>query len=173
MWLELEVLFRLMVSAFLSSLIGFERQATGKRAGLRTHMLVAVGSTLFVSFAELYIDASTVKHMAPSGLPEGLRIEIQPITLVQAIATGIGFLGAGTIFVAGHQRRVHGLTTAASIWATAAMGVTIGIGRYVLAVGTTFLILFILHIMIRLEASHNADETAMTGVDVPPSAGGD
>jgi putative Mg2+ transporter-C (MgtC) family protein len=70
---------------------------------------------------------------------------------VQAIATGIGFLGAGTIFLGGHQQRVHGLTTAASIWVIAAIGIAVGCDRYVLATGASLLTLVILHLLIGLE----------------------
>jgi putative Mg2+ transporter-C (MgtC) family protein len=149
MELELWILLRLVIAALLSGLIGYERELTGKDAGLRTHMLVAVGATLFVSFTDLFVIAS--QPLAPVGSPGNFRIQIEPLATVEAIVTGISFLGAGTIFVSGKGNRVRGLTTAASIWVTAAVGIAVGLERYVLAAGSTLLILVILHIVGRME----------------------
>src|SRR5262249_51244246 len=131
MELELWILLRLLIAATLSGLIGYERESSGKRAGLRTHMLVAVGAALFVSFNELFTIASL--PLAPAGRPGNLRVQIDPLATVEAIVTGISFLGAGTIFVSGRRGHVRGLTTAASIWVTAAVGIAVGLDRYVLA----------------------------------------
>ena len=149
MELELWILLRLLIAAALSGLIGYERQSTGKQAGLRTHMLVAVGAALFVSFTQLFILDSI--PLAPPGPPGNLRVQIEPLATVQAIVTGISFLGAGTIFVSGRDERVKGLTTAASIWVTAAVGIAVGLDRYILAAGSTILILVILHVVSRFE----------------------
>lgn len=149
MALELWILLRLVISMILSGLIGYEREYTGKDAGLRTHMLVAIGATLFVSFTDLFAIESL--PLAPPGPPGSFRVQIEPLATVEAIVTGISFLGAGTIFVAGRQGRVKGLTTAASIWTTAAVGIAVGLERYVLAVGSTLLILVILRVLNRFE----------------------
>ena len=149
MELELLILLRLVIAAVLSGAIGYERERTGKDAGLRTHMLVAVGATLFVSFTDLFVIAS--QPLAPAGSPGNFRVQIEPLATVEAIVTGISFLGAGTIFVSGKGNRVRGLTTAASIWVTAAVGIAVGLERYVLAVGSTLLILVILHVMGQME----------------------
>jgi putative Mg2+ transporter-C (MgtC) family protein len=146
---ELWILVRLVIAAALSGLIGYEREYTGKQAGLRTHMLVAVGAALFVSFNDLFTSASLL--LAPPGPPGNLRVQIEPLATVTAIVTGISFLGAGTIFVSGRRGRVKGLTTAASIWVTAAVGIAVGLDRYVLAVGTTALVLVILHLLRRFD----------------------
>jgi putative Mg2+ transporter-C (MgtC) family protein len=161
MELELWILLRLLIASVLSGLIGYERESTGKQAGLRTHMLVAVGAALFVSFTQLFtIDALP---LAPPGPPGNLRVQIEPLATVEAIVTGISFLGAGTIFVSGRQGRVKGLTTAASIWVTAAVGIAVGLDRYVLAAGSTVLILVILQVLSRFEVvavhKERADET--------------
>lgn len=149
MELELWILLRLLIAAALGGAVGYERERTHKQAGLRTHMLVALGAALFVSFTELFtIEAAA---LAPAGPPGNLRVQIEPLATVQAIVTGISFLGAGTIFVSGRSNRVKGLTTAASIWVTAAVGISIGLERYVLAVGSTLLILVILHLLRRFE----------------------
>src|SRR5439155_25943367 len=145
MELELLILLRLVIATVLSGMIGYERERTGKNAGLRTHMLVAIGAALFVSFNDLFTIAS--RPLAPPGSPGNFRIQIEPRTTVQAIVTGISFLGAGTIFVSGRGSRVKGLTTAASIWVTAALGIAVGLERYVLAIGTTVLVLIILHVL--------------------------
>jgi putative Mg2+ transporter-C (MgtC) family protein len=158
MELELLILLRLLIAAVLSGLIGYERESSGKQAGLRTHMLVAVGAALFVSFTRLFtIDALP---LAPPGPPGNLRLQIEPLATVQAIVTGISFLGAGTIFVSGRLGRVKGLTTAASIWVTAAVGIAVGLERYVLAAGTTLLILVILQVLGRFEAAQAPNRTA-------------
>jgi putative Mg2+ transporter-C (MgtC) family protein len=149
MELEFWILLRLLIASVLSGLIGYERERTGKEAGLRTHMLVAMGAALFVSFTELFVIDSL--PLAPPGEPGNLRLQIEPLATVEAIVTGISFLGAGTIFVGGRRNNVKGLTTAASIWVTAAVGIAVGLERYVLAVGSTLLILVILHFLNRLE----------------------
>jgi putative Mg2+ transporter-C (MgtC) family protein len=151
MELELLILLRLLIAAVLSALIGYERQSTGKQAGLRTHMLVAVGAALFVSFTSLFTIEAV--PLAPPGPPGNLRLQIEPLSTVEAIVTGISFLGAGTIFVSGRRGHVKGLTTAASIWVTAAVGIAVGLERYVLAAGTTVLILVILQVLARFENS--------------------
>jgi putative Mg2+ transporter-C (MgtC) family protein len=140
---ELEFLIRLVIAAALSALLGWEREAARKSAGLRTHMLVGVASALYTSIAEL-----AVADIAPGSV----GFQADPIRAVQAVAIGIGFLGSGVIFVSRHDERVQGLTTAASIWATAAIGIAAGLAHYVLAVGATVMLLFVLRVMIRFDA---------------------
>lgn len=147
--IELWILVRLVVAGILSGIIGFERERKGKEAGLRTHMLVAMGATLFVSFSDLFALDSQV--LAPPGPAGNFRIQIQPLSTVEAIVTGISFLGAGTIFVSGRKDRVKGLTTAASIWVTAAVGIAVGLERYVLATGSTLLIVTVLRLLPAVE----------------------
>src|SRR5581483_4220564 len=103
---------RLVLATILGGCVGYERERLRKAAGLRTHMLVALGSALFVitSFE--------------AGAPPGDMTRV-----VQGIATGIGFVGAGTILKVPRRNEVHGLTTAASVWLTAAIGVGVGLGR--------------------------------------------
>ncbi len=108
---------RLVAAMVLGALLGAEREATGKAAGLRTHMLVAVGAALYVLAA------------AEVGLTDGDLGRI-----VQGVAAGIGFLGAGTILKRSNENEITGLTTAASIWLTAAIGLAAGMGRLWLAV---------------------------------------
>jgi putative Mg2+ transporter-C (MgtC) family protein len=145
MELELWILLRLLVASLLGAVIGFERERTGKDAGLRTHMLVSLGAAMFVSFDELF--AIAAQPLVPPGDPGNFRVQLEPLATVTAVVTAISFLGAGTIFVSGRHDRVKGLTTAASLWVTAAVGIATGIDRYVLAVGATLLALIILWIV--------------------------
>lgn len=148
MRLECWILLRLLAAGLFGGLVGYERQQTGKRAGLRTHMLVAMGAALFVSCNDLAIEQA--RHTTHARSSE-LQVQVALLSPVQAVATGIGFLGAGTIFVGGRRNRVHGLTTAASIWIISAVGLAVGFDRYLLAAGTTGLILIVLHVLVYLE----------------------
>lgn len=130
----IRVVVRLLVAVALGAVIGIERESTGKPAGLRTHMLVALGSAMFV-LAPLE---------AGMTLPDVSRV-------VQGVAAGIGFLGAGAILKLSDEREIRGLTTAAGIWMTAAMGVAAGMGRTGSALVTVILAWIILSIMGRLE----------------------
>ena len=139
---ELQLLLRLLVAAILAGVLGWERESARKSAGLRTHMLVGIASALYTAIAEL-----AVSEIPPNS--EGFQAD--PIRAIQAVAIGIGFLGSGVIFVSRHEDRVHGLTTAASVWATAAIGIATGLQHYVLAVGATLLLLLVLHALARFD----------------------
>lgn len=139
---ELSLLVRLLVAGALAALLGWEREHAHKPAGLRTHMLVGIASALFTVLGELAVQEY-------EGDEEGLRAD--PIRVIQAVAIGVGFLGGGMIFVAKSGDTVRGLTTAASIWATAAIGIAAGLGYYILAGGATILLLGVLHVMARFD----------------------
>ena len=141
---DAQLLIRLAVAALLAAALGWERERARKAAGLRTHMLVGVGSALFVVLGE-----AMLTRYAPI---DGFRAD--PARLIQAVATGIGFLGAGTIVMAPENRHVQGLTTAASIWATSAVGAAAALERYVLAAGSTALLLIVLHVLTRFTPQH-------------------
>ena len=136
---ELLLLVRLVAAGALGSVLGWEREQARKPAGLRTHMLVAIASALFTVLAGLVAQEA-------SGNQRG-----DPVRAIQAIAMGIGFLGGGVIFVARRQNEVHGLTTAASIWATAAVGIAVGLAHYLLAAGATLILVIVLRVVARLE----------------------
>lgn len=140
MEIRFEILLRLVIAAGLAGLLGWERESAGKSAGLRTYMMVGVGAALFAVLGMLLVER---------GGPAGLGYD--PIRLVQAVALGVGFLGAGTIFVKRGDAEVHGLTTAAGIWVAAAVGMAAGLRFYDLAVGATLLVLVIFHLANRLE----------------------
>jgi putative Mg2+ transporter-C (MgtC) family protein len=127
----LRLLVRLLVASMLGGLLGLERQHEGKAAGIRTHMLVGLGSALFT--------------LVP--LEAGLDIS----RVIQGIAAGIGFLGAGTILKLSDLHEIKGLTTAACIWMTAAIGVAVGAGRIGLALISVGLALFILYVLHHME----------------------
>jgi putative Mg2+ transporter-C (MgtC) family protein len=119
---------RLSVAAVLGGLLGLERAHRGKAAGVRTHMLVALGAALFT--------------LAP--LEAGMELEGLS-RVIQGVAAGIGFIGAGTILKRADEREIQGLTTAASLWLTAAVGMAVGAGRLWLPLIAVLLAFFILH----------------------------
>jgi putative Mg2+ transporter-C (MgtC) family protein len=140
---ELLLLVRLLVAALLAALLGWEREHARKAAGLRTHMLVGIAAALYTAIAQL-----SVLEISPTS--RGLQAD--PIRVIQAVAIGVGFLGSGVIFVSRQGDRVRGLTTAASIWATAAIGVAAGLGYYTLAGTATALSLLVLRVLPRFDA---------------------
>ncbi|MGC2240148.1 MAG: MgtC/SapB family protein [Acidimicrobiia bacterium] len=132
---ELEMLLRVALAAVLGGAVGYDRQRSNKPAGLRTHMLVGAGSALFVTSALLAIDEF-------GGL-NGTNLDVLRVTA--AVATGIGFLGAGSIL---HTTdRVRGLTTAAGIWVTAGIGLAVGLGQYLLSVGATVIAVIVIALL--------------------------
>jgi putative Mg2+ transporter-C (MgtC) family protein len=128
------VVIRLVAALVVGGIIGYQRERAGKAAGLRTHMLVALGTTLFVI-------GSAEVGMAQDAMSR----------VVQGLATGIGFLGAGAILKIENERSIRGLTTAAGIWMTAALGVVIGLGQLgTAAIGVLFAWV-VLATLVRLE----------------------
>ena len=128
------VALRLGIAAALGALLGLERVHSGKAVGMRTHMLVAVGAAILVLIPQQM-------HMTDADLSR----------IIQGVVTGIGFLGAGTILkgtsTSASEETVKGLTTAAGLWLTAAIGITAGLGREASAVLSTVLALIILHLV--------------------------
>jgi putative Mg2+ transporter-C (MgtC) family protein len=127
------VTVRLLIAALLGGLLGYERESQGKAAGVRTHMLVAIGAALFVLIPQ------------QSGISEAEMSRV-----IQGVIAGVGFLGAGSIIKGGSDEQVHGLTTAAGIWLTAAIGVAAGLGREASAILCTLLALAILALLPRV-----------------------
>jgi putative Mg2+ transporter-C (MgtC) family protein len=121
---EIIMALRILLAAVLGALIGYQRERAHRPAGLRTHMLISTGAALFT-----VISAFAFPTADPSRIAAG-------------IVTGVGFLGAGTIL---HRTRmVEGLTTAASIWVIAAIGMAAGAGMYIISAVTTFIVFLIL-----------------------------
>ena len=126
------VVVRMLVAIVLGGLLGYERESIGASAGLRTHMLVSLGSALFVL------------------IPLQAGMEIQDVSRVlQGITAGIGFLGAGAILKQTSKNDIKGLTTAASVWMTAAIGIAAGMGREATAVLSALFAIVILSILRR------------------------
>lgn len=133
-------LVRLLVAMLLGGLVGLERQTRGRSAGLRTNILVCLGSAaIIVAFQKLSLEFNMGAESA---------IRMDPARAAAGVITGIGFLGAGTILKSNDF--VRGLTTAASIWVVSAIGVTVGLGEYVIAVVLTLLVLVALFALHRL-----------------------
>jgi putative Mg2+ transporter-C (MgtC) family protein len=128
------VLIRLVAAMLLGAVIGLQREFVGAAAGLRTHMLVALAATIFVLVPPR-------AGMSPEDLSR----------VIQGVATGIGFIGAGAILKLASHREIHGLTTAASIWMTTAVGVAVGVGRLGVAAVSVALAWIILSVLARAE----------------------
>jgi putative Mg2+ transporter-C (MgtC) family protein len=125
----------------LGAILGIQREKVGKAAGLRTHMLVSMGASLFIL-------ACLESGMSPNELSR----------VVQGMATGVGFLGGGAILKLPAEREISGLTTAAGIWLTAAVGVTVGMGQLGLAVTGAVLAWFVLAVLFKLEPEQPKQE---------------
>ena len=121
------ILIRVIAAVLLGAILGIERERAGKPAGLRTHMIVCLGTAVVVL-------SGIEVNMGLDGLSR----------VIQGIVTGIGFIGAGTILKLNEQREIQGLTTAAGLWMTAAIGVAVGLGAVGLAVIGTMLTLLVL-----------------------------
>jgi putative Mg2+ transporter-C (MgtC) family protein len=122
-------LWRLLAATAMGAAIGIEREYHAKEAGIRTHLLVALGSCLFMILSAYGFDAFLAKD----------HTSFDPSRIASQVVTGIGFIGAGTIIL--QKQVVRGLTTAAGLWVTAAIGLACGIGMYVIAIVTTVLVL--------------------------------
>ena len=127
--MEMEFLWRLLAATAMGAAIGIEREYHAKEAGIRTHLLVALGSCLFMILSAYGFDAFLAKD----------HTSFDPSRIASQVVTGIGFIGAGTIIL--QKQVVRGLTTAAGLWVTAAIGLACGIGMYVIAIVTTVLVL--------------------------------
>ena len=127
------MLVRLFTAALLGGMLGMERERKGRAAGLKTHILVSIGSALFV--------------MAPllSGIDPG-----DVTRVMQGIVSGIGFLGAGAIIKLERDERIEGLTTAAGIWMVAAIGMAAGMGMEIMALATTLIALAVVNTIPRI-----------------------
>lgn len=139
-WTELDVVLRLLMAAVVGAVIGLDRERAHKWAGTRTMLLVCLGSALF----------TIVSMFGFGGLAGGSQV-VDPARLAAGIVVGIGFLGAGVILHS--EKGVVGLTTAAAVWAVAAVGVTIGCGLYLVAMAAAGLVL----VALRLRTKHPPD----------------
>jgi putative Mg2+ transporter-C (MgtC) family protein len=149
-----QLVLRMLLAILLGGVLGYQRGRQGKEAGLRTHMLLALGSAFFV----------VIPLQAGMSIGDLSRV-------LQGLIAGIGFLLAGTILKQQAQGQIHGLTTAAGLWLTASVGVAVGLGRETSAVLGTILALIILALLPQVGPHADTDETprADTGALQPPA----
>jgi len=140
---------KLFIAAVLGGLIGWERERRGRPAGLRTHLLVCVGVTLIMLVSEHIF----VQYQ---GYKQDSILRIDPARIASQVVTGIGFLGAGTIMR--HKATVRGLTTAASLWVVAGIGLAIGSGFIIPAVFTAFIAIMTLILLPKVEGEIKKDK---------------
>ena len=133
--MAMEFVFRLFVAGVMGALVGLDREYRAKEAGYRTHFLVSLGSALIMIISQHGFD----------GVLHEVGVGLDPSRVASQVVTGIGFIGAGTIIL--HKQTVRGLTTAAGIWATSGIGLTIGAGMYVLGISATALTLIGLEVL--------------------------
>jgi putative Mg2+ transporter-C (MgtC) family protein len=141
---QLQVLGEVVVAMVLGALVGFEREMAEKPAGLRTHMLVAGSAALLVGL----VNTIVVKM---GSWPNAAFLRADPIRVIEAVVTAVGFLGAGTILRRSDGDHVQGLTTAASILLAAAVGISVALQQFVMAIGVTLLALITLRLVGWLE----------------------
>lgn len=143
----LEIIARILVSVLLGFVIGLERELTNKSAGLRTNILVCLGSTVF-----------TILSIYAFTYPENSNFPRDPARIAAQIVTGIGFIGGGTVLR--HGVSVFGLTTAATLWIVAAIGMAVGAGSYLVALVTTIVAFLVLVLIRELERGYLSRHTA-------------
>ena len=139
-WQQFWILGYVAFAMLLGALIGLDREMAGKPAGLRTHMLVAGAATLFVMLGDLMVQ----RFDAELG---GQVVRSDPIRVIEAVITGVSFLGAGTIIRHAPEQSVEGLTTAASLLFVTAVGVTVALSYLLLACGMTILVFVTLRVL--------------------------
>lgn len=144
----IHVLIRLTAAALLGALIGYQRERAGKPAGIKTHILATLGTTIFVI------------GCANAGFESDALSRV-----IQGIVTGIGFLGAGAILKLDEKRDIKGLTTAASIWAAAAIGVSVGLGVLGVAIIGTAITLLVLTILGAIEIRTQKEDAEIAAKD--------
>lgn len=154
--LDVERIIRILIAAICGALIGVERKARLKDAGIRTHLVVALGSAMFMIVSKYGFEDMIIKSSEISGE----IIKFDPSRVASTIVTGIGFLGAGIIFV--RRNTVNGLTTAAGLWSTAAVGMAIGAGQYIIGLACTLLLVFFQWILHTTRIVNKTSITIMT-----------
>jgi putative Mg2+ transporter-C (MgtC) family protein len=157
-WNHREEIGRLVLAALLGGLVGIERLHHGRSAGFRTQLLVGLGTCLVmlvsIHFSELFGNRP--------GLP---NVQVDPARVAYGVMAGVGFLGAGAILLRGQG--VRGLTTAASLWCTAAVGLACGLGMYFVAAGATALVLFALVVLVWIDEHIPTDWSKYVLVTLP------
>ena len=157
---QFEYILRVLLAGLCGMIVGMERKNRSKEAGVRTHFVVASGAALI-----MVISKYAFFDVIQSGIYGNVDVRLDPSRVASTIASGIGFLGAGMIFV--HKNTIIGLTTAAGIWATSGIGMAIGAEMYLLGISSTFIIL-IAQIVLHLNFHKNKKTKAkiLTVTDV-------
>lgn len=135
---QLELLGWMIIAMILGGIVGYEREAADKPAGLRTHMLVAGAAALLTGLAEVLVQNLSV---------DASLIQADPIRIMEAVITGVTFLGAGTIIRHRGENEIEGLTTAASLLVVGALGIGVAMGQLVLTVGATIVLFVTLRVL--------------------------
>lgn len=139
-----EIFLRLGISVLLGGIIGVERERKNRPAGMRTHVLVCVGATVIA-----VLESAIMRDMVElNRTAEATGVAISVGRMSAQVVSGIGFLGAGTIFIA--QKRIAGLTTAASLWNAACIGLAVGMGYYVLGISACLIVIVVLALLQRV-----------------------
>lgn len=163
-WLQADLicLLRLVLSCICGIAIGFERKNRSKEAGIRTHCIVACASALMMIISKYGFYDLIIQSL------EGVDIRLDPSRMAQGIVTGVGFLGAGMIYI--QRGSIRGLTTASGIWATSGIGMAIGSGMYFIGIAATIVILFLqifLHSKHRFMTQHKVRTLKIYGIEKP------
>jgi len=158
---HINLIFRIIVSCFCGIAIGFERKNRAKEAGVRTHCIVACASAIM-----MIISKYGFYDIIQSAMFRGADVRLDPSRLAQGIVTGVGFLGAGMIYI--QRGSIRGLTTASGIWATCGIGMAIGAGMYIVGIASTVIILviqFTLHHKTRFMTQHKIRSLSVHNVN--------
>ncbi len=138
----LKIFLRLILAGILAGAIGFEREMNSKEAGFRTHFLVGIGSALFMIVSKYgFYDLLALQS-----------VKLDPSRIASQVVSGVSFLGAGTIFL--EKKIVKGLTTAAGIWTTAAIGLSVGAGMYLVGIFSSIMVLIVLQVLQKINRLH-------------------
>lgn len=165
LWFQIELFARLVLAAVCGGIIGYERKNRGKGAGIRTHFVVAAASALIMIISKYGF--SDLTRIVAGSIDE---FKLDPSRVAAQIVSGIGFLGAGMIYI--HGKKTQGLTTAAGIWATAGIGMAIGSGMYAIGIFSTILIVgaqMLLHKNLRI-FMNSVDEHIVLVIEDSPEA---
>ena len=158
---HINMIFRMIISCLCGIIIGFERENRAKEAGIRTHCIVACASAMMMIISK-YGFEDLIQTSASAD------VRLDPSRMAQGIVTGVGFLGAGTIYV--QRSNIRGLTTAAGLWATCGIGMAIGGGLYVIGFSATIIIIatqIILHSNGKFMTSHKSKYIKIYGIEIP------
>ncbi len=158
---HINMIFRIIVSCFCGIAIGWERKNRAKEAGVRTHCIVACASALM-----MIISKYGFYDLIQTAVENGVDVRLDPSRMAQGIVTGVGFLGAGMIYI--QRGSIRGLTTASGIWATSGIGMAVGAGMYIIGIVSTIIILLIqlvLHYKTTFMTQHKTRSLVIYGVN--------